>query len=59
MRGTQNYQSLMLSTLFYTAVVEGALYYERDAKLSEPNALNTLYSSLFLFSKQTILYCTL
>ena len=26
-------------------LVEGALYYERDTKFQEPNALNTLYSS--------------
>ena len=36
-------------------LVEGALYYEKDTKLSEPNALNTYVS------KQAVLYftCTL
>ena len=33
MRGTQNSQMFL--------EVEGALYYERDTKFSEPNALNT------------------
>ena len=32
MRGAQNSQSLMLSTLF---LIEGALHYERDTKFSE------------------------
>ena len=52
MRGTQGHKILR------AFLVEVALYYERDTKCSEPNALNTLYSSpsAFAFLVEGALY---